>query len=171
MSQTHPRSTPLLRCRRQAARHTQMTNHALDQDWVVIGSGFGGSVAALRLAEAGHRVTVFEAGRRFEDSDLPRSTADVRRYFFAPLIGLRGIMRMTLFKDTFVASGAGVGGGSLVYASTLHRAPARFYSAPEWKDLADWELELAPHYDTTERMLGVETYPDDSPGDVLLREF
>jgi cholesterol oxidase len=142
-----------------------------DSDWVVIGSGFGGSVAALRLAEKGHAVTVLEAGSRFEDDDLPRSTADVRRYFYAPLLGLRGILRMTLFRDMFLVSGAGVGGGSLGYASTLYRAPERFYSAPEWSDLADWEEELAPHYETAERMLGVVTYQREDAKDRLLREF
>jgi cholesterol oxidase len=140
-------------------------------DWVVIGSGFGGSVAALRLAENGHAVTVLEAGRRFEDADLPRSTADLRRYFFAPLVGLRGILRMTLFRDMFLVSGAGVGGGSLGYASTLYRAPERFYSAPEWCDLADWGAALTPHYETAERMLGVVTYRREDAKDRLLREF
>jgi cholesterol oxidase len=142
-----------------------------DVDWVVIGSGFGGSVAALRLAEKGHTVTVLEAGRRFEDAELPRSTADLRRYFFAPLLGLRGILRMTLFRDMFLVSGAGVGGGSLGYASTLYRPRKRFYSAPEWSALADWEASLAPHYDTAERMLGVVSYRDEDPKDHVLREF
>jgi cholesterol oxidase len=140
-------------------------------DWVVIGSGFGGSVSALRLAEKGHAVTVLEAGRRFEDADLPRSTADLRRYFYAPLIGLRGIFRMTLFRDMFLASGAGVGGGSLGYASTLYRAPEPFYSAPEWSDLADWKAALEPHYETAERMLGVVQYQREDAKDRLLREF
>jgi cholesterol oxidase len=137
----------------------------------VIGSGFGGSVAALRLAEKGHSVTVLEAGKRFEDADLPRSTADLRRYFYAPLLGLRGILRMTLFRDMFVASGAGVGGGSLGYASTLYRAPDEFYSMPDWSDLDDWKAALAPHYETAERMLGVETYPREDAKDRVLREF
>jgi cholesterol oxidase len=142
-----------------------------DPDWVVIGSGFGGSVAALRLAEKGHTVTLLEAGRRFEDHDLPKSTADLRRYFYAPLLGMRGILRMTLFRDMFLVSGAGVGGGSLVYASTLYRARERFYSAPEWNDLADWKSALAPHYETAERMLGVVSYRREDTKDRLLREF
>src|SRR6186997_833778 len=86
---------------------------AYDYDWLVVGSGFGGSVSALRLAEKGHRVGVIESGRRFADADLPRSTWDLRRYFFAPRLGMRGIFRLTIFKDVCVVSGSGVGGGSL----------------------------------------------------------
>src|ERR1700712_3920025 len=91
-----------------------------DFDWIVVGSGFGGSVAALRLTEKGYGVGMFESGRRFSDDDLPRSTWDVRRYFFAPRLGLHGIFRLSLFKDVTVVSGAGVGGGSLGYANTPH---------------------------------------------------
>ena len=98
-----------------------------DYDWLVIGSGFGGSVAALRLSEKGHRVAVLECGRRFGDDELPRSTWDLRRYFYAPRLGMRGIFRLSTFRDVAVVSGAGVGGGSLGYANTLYRAPRRFY--------------------------------------------
>ena len=126
-----------------------------DYDWLVIGSGFGGSVAALRLSEKGHRVAVLECGRRFGDSDLPRSTWDLRRYFYAPRLGLRGIFRLSTFRDVSVVSGAGVGGGSLGYANTLYRAPRRFYQDGQWAQLADWERALAPHFDEAERMLGV----------------
>jgi cholesterol oxidase len=143
----------------------------LDHDWLVIGSGFGGSVAALRLSEKGHRVAVLEAGRRFSDADLPRSTWDLRRYFFAPRLGLRGIFRLTIFKDVCVVSGSGVGGGSLGYANTLYRAPRRFYSDPQWAGIEDWEAALAPHFATAERMLGVVTVVADDPADQLLREF
>jgi len=143
----------------------------LDYDWLVVGSGFGGSVSALRLAEKGHRVGVLEAGRRFADAELPRSTWDLRRYFFAPRLGLRGIFRLTIFKDVCVVSGAGVGGGSLGYANTLYRAPRRFYADPQWAGIEDWEAALAPHYATAERMLGVVTVTADDPADQLLREF
>ena len=143
----------------------------LDHDWLVVGSGFGGSVSALRLAEKGYRVGVIESGRRFADADLPRSTWDVRRYFFAPRLGLRGIFRLTVFKDVCVVSGSGVGGGSLGYANTLYRAPGRFYADRQWAELEDWEAALAPHYDTAERMLGVVTVTADDPADELLREF
>jgi cholesterol oxidase len=143
----------------------------VDYDWVVIGSGFGGSVSALRLAEKGHSVGVLESGRRFADSELPKSTWDLRRYFFAPRLGMKGIFRLSIFRDVTVVSGAGVGGGSLGYANTLYRAPSRFYKDRQWADLNDWESALEPHYDTAERMLGVVEVPADDPADQLLREF
>ncbi len=142
-----------------------------DYDWLVVGSGFGGSVAALRLREKGHRVAVMECGRRFADGDLPRSTWDLRRYFYAPRLGLRGIFRLSTFRDVAVVSGAGVGGGSLGYANTLYRAPKRFYADNRWAGLADWEAALAPHYAEAERMLGVTEVVADDPADQLLREY
>src|SRR3954454_14858330 len=143
-----------------------------DFDWLVIGSGFGGSVSALRLAEKGHSVGVLECGRRFADDEFPKSTWDLRRYFWAPRLGMRGIFRMSTFKDVAVVSGAGVGGGSLGYANTLYRAPRRFYDDPQWSGLAAvWGDELAPHYDAAERMLGVHDVIADAPADQLLREF
>ena len=142
-----------------------------DYDWIVIGSGFGGSVAALRLAEKGYRVLVLESGRRFRDEDFATSTWDTRRYFFAPKLGCRGIMRMSLFRDIFIVSGAGVGGGSLGYANTLYRARRSFFEDPGWGELADWESELAPHYDTAERMLGVTDVTFDTDADLLLKEM
>ena len=143
----------------------------LDHDWLVIGSGFGGSVSALRLAEKGHRVGLLECGRRFADHELPRSTWDLRRYFWAPKLGFKGIFRLTIFRDVAVVSGSGVGGGSLGYGNTLYRAPERFYADPQWAALEDWAAALAPHFDTAERMLGVVTVEADDPADVLLREF
>jgi cholesterol oxidase len=140
-------------------------------DWLVIGSGFGGSVAALRLAEKGHRVSVLECGRRFADHELPRSTWDLRRYFWAPKLGFKGIFRLTIFRDVAIVSGSGVGGGSLGYGNTLYRAPERFYADPQWSGLEDWSSALAPHFDTAERMLGVVTVDADDPADLLLREF
>ncbi len=143
-----------------------------DFDWIVVGSGFGGSVAALRLTQKGYRVGMFESGRRFEDHEFPRSTWDVRRYFFAPRLGLRGIFRLSLFKDVSIISGAGVGGGSLGYANTLYRARPRFYEDPQWAGLeADWRAALAPHFDEAERMLGVVTVATDDPADDMLRAF
>ena len=141
-------------------------------DWVVIGSGFGGSVAALRLAEKGYSVGVLESGRRYEDQDFAETTWQMRRYYWMPRLGLRGIFRMTTFKDVFIVSGSGVGGGSLGFANTLYRARPAFFSHPQWDGLAeDWERELKPHYDTAERMLGVTTYEGIGPADALLREF
>ena len=98
---------------------------------------------------------MLECGRRFADDELPRSTWDLRRYFYAPRLGMRGIFRLSTFRDVTVVSGAGVGGGSLGYANTLYRAPKRFYADPQWADLEDWERALAPHFDEAERMLGV----------------
>jgi cholesterol oxidase len=143
----------------------------LDYDWLVVGSGFGGSVSSLRLAEKGYRVGLIESGRRVTDADMPRSTWDLRRYFWAPRLGMRGIFRLTIFRDVAVVSGSGLGGGSLGYANTLYRAPERFYADPQWSGLEDWASALAPHYDTAERMLGVVTVEADDPADQLLREF
>lgn len=142
-----------------------------DYDWLVIGSGFGGSVSALRLAEKGYSVGVMECGRRYEDGDLPRSTWDLRRYFWSPRLGLRGIFRLTYFKDVSIVSGCGVGGGSLGYANTLYVPPTRFFEDPQWSELGNWEAELAPHYDEAQRMLGVVDYDQDDPAADLLREF
>jgi cholesterol oxidase len=142
-----------------------------DYDWIVIGSGFGGSVSALRLAEKGYRVAVLECGRRYRDDEFAKSAWNLRRYFWMPKVGLRGIFRMTAFKDLFIVSGSGVGGGSLGYANTLYRAREAFFRDPQWGELADWERELTPHYDTAERMLGATTYADTGPADDLLREY
>ena len=142
-----------------------------DFDWIVIGSGFGGSVSALRLAEKGYRVAVLECGRRFEDEDFAESTWNLRRYYWMPKIGLRGIFRMTVFKDVFIVSGSGVGGGSLGYANTLYRARPAFFRDPQWEALGEWETALDPHYVTAERMLGVTEYPLEGPADLLLKEY
>lgn len=146
---------------------------SLDHDWLVIGSGFGGSVSALRLAEKGHRVKVLEAGSRYEDEDFAKTTWNLRRYFFAPKLGLKGIFKMSLFKHLFVISGSGVGGGSLGYANTLYRPRdgSAFYRDSQWAGLADWNAELAPHYDTAEHMLGVTDFDGEGPADRLLKEL
>ncbi|MCW8845857.1 MAG: GMC family oxidoreductase [Gammaproteobacteria bacterium] len=140
-----------------------------DYDWLVIGSGFGGSVSALRLSEKGYKVGVLEAGRRFKDEDFAESAWDLKRFIWSPLLGMRGILRMSPFRDVFIFSGAGVGGGSLVYANTLYRAKKEFFENPQWRELADWNSRLAPHYETAEHMLGVVTVPFESPGDALLK--
>jgi len=148
-----------------------VTEAPYDYDWIVIGSGFGGSVSALRLAERGHRVALLECGARFEDDEFAERTSDARRYYWMPSIGLKGILRMTLFKDIFIGSGCGVGGGSLGYANTLYRARPEFYASAQWSELADWQRELEPHYDEAERMLGVVDYDREGPADLLLKEY
>jgi cholesterol oxidase len=142
-----------------------------DYDWLVIGSGFGGSVSALRLAEKGYSVAVLECGRRFADADFAQRTADFRRYNWIPHLGMRGVLRLSMFKDVFVLSGCGVGGGSLGYANTLYRARPGFYENAQWSQMADWATELEPFYAEAERMLGVTPYDRDGVADVLLREY
>ena len=145
--------------------------HGYDYDWLVIGSGFGGSVSTLRLAEKGYSVGVLECGRRFADHEFPKNTGDVRRYFWSPKLGMKGIFRLTPFKDVSVVSGCGVGGGSLGYACTLYVPPKQFFEDHQWSGLGDWESELAPHYAEAQRMLGVVENPHDDPADQLLREL
>ncbi|MFI7076618.1 FAD-dependent oxidoreductase [Micromonospora sp. NPDC049903] len=146
-------------------------------DVVVIGSGFGGSVAALRLAEKGYSVGVLEAGRRFADDEFPRTSWRLRRFLWAPRLGCFGLQRLTLLRaadrrvggGVLVLSGAGVGGGSLVYANTLYEPLDAFYDDPQWRNLTDWRAELAPHYDQAKRMLGVTAYPLVTPADRVMR--
>jgi cholesterol oxidase len=142
-----------------------------DFDWLVIGSGFGGSVSTLRLSEKGYSVGVLECGRRFADDDFPRSTSDLRRYFWNPRLGMKGIFRLTTFKDVAVVSGCGVGGGSLGFANTLYVPPRAFFQDRQWAEMKDWEAELAPHYEEAQRMLGVVQNPYEDPADQLLREL
>ncbi len=142
------------------------TPSAIDYDWVVVGSGFGGSVAALRLAERGYSVCVLEAGRRWETDDLPKSTWNLRKYFWMPRLGLRGMLRLSVFKDVSVISGAGVGGGSLVYAQTLYRANDAFRQ--QFTTAAGEDVDLDPWYDIAERMLGVAENPVTSSRDEMV---
>ncbi|MFV2099941.1 FAD-dependent oxidoreductase [Micromonospora sp. LOL_024] len=146
-------------------------------DVVVIGSGFGGSVAALRLAEKGYSVGVLEAGRRFADDEFPKTSWRLRRFLWAPRLGWYGLQRITLLRaadrrvggGVMVLSGAGVGGGSLVYANTLYEPLDAFYCDPQWRDITDWRAELAPHFDQAKRMLGVTTYPIVTGADRAMR--
>jgi cholesterol oxidase len=141
-----------------------------DHDVVVIGSGFGGSVAALRLSEKGYRVHVYEAGRRFEDDDFAKTSWDLRRYLWAPRLGLFGIQRIHRLPHCLILAGAGVGGGSLNYANTLYVPPKPFFEDRQWAHITDWQAELAPHYATAERMLGVVTNPCEGPVEQLMRD-
>ncbi|WP_091555299.1 FAD-dependent oxidoreductase [Micromonospora pattaloongensis] len=149
-------------------------------DVVVIGSGFGGSVTALRLAEKGYSVGVLEAGRRFADDEFPQTSWRTRRFLWAPKLGCYGIQRITLLRSAgrkaggagagvLVLSGAGVGGGSLVYANTLYEPLPAFYDDPQWREITDWRTELAPYYDQAKRMLGVTTYPIHTAADRAMR--
>lgn len=138
-------------------------------DVLVVGSGFGGAVTALRLTEKGYRVGVLEAGRRFADAELPETSWRLRDYLWAPWARCFGIFRLSPLRGLLVLSGAGVGGGSLVYANTLYRPPPAFFADPQWAHVTDWEGELAPWYDQAERMLGVTSYPRTSSADAVLR--
>lgn len=150
-------------------RHVADAPH--EHDVIVIGSGFGGSVAALRLVEKGYRVLVLEAGRRFADDEFASTSWDVRKFLFAPRLGCWGIQRIRLLRDVVVLAGAGVGGGSLVFANTLYEPKSdAFYSDPQWRDITDWRAELAPHYDQAKRMLGVVANPTTTPTDRVLRK-
>ncbi|GGW43688.1 GMC family oxidoreductase [Streptomyces xantholiticus] len=142
---------------------------AYDYDVLVVGSGFGGSVSALRLTEKGYRVGVLEAGRRFTRESLPKNSWDLRNYLWAPALGLFGIQRIHLLGNVMVLAGAGVGGGSLNYANTLYVPPAPFFNDPQWKDITDWHDELKPYYDQARRMLGVRLNPTMTPSDVHLK--
>ncbi|WP_238438831.1 FAD-dependent oxidoreductase, partial [Frankia nepalensis] len=141
-----------------------------DADVLVVGSGFGGSVTALRLAEKGYRVTVVEAGARFTAASLPRNSGDLRRFLWLPWLGCHGIQKITLLGRVLVLSGAAVGGGSMVYANTLYRPLDEFYADPQWAGLTDWRAELAPYYDQAERMLGVARNPTTTYADEVFRD-
>ena len=132
---------------------------SFDYDVVIIGSGFGGSVAALRAAEKGYRVGVMESGKRWKDEDIPKSQWDLPGFLWFPAAELYGIQRVEYLDDVLVLCGAGVGGGSHVYANTLYVPPKQFFDAPEWASITDWADELAPHLDQATRMLGVVRYP------------
>nr|WP_307624201.1 GMC family oxidoreductase [Streptomyces sp. V3I7] len=136
---------------------------------MVVGSGFGGSVTALRLTEKGYRVGVLEAGRRFTRAALPKNSWDLKNYLWAPKLGLYGIQRIHLLGNVMVLAGAGVGGGSLNYANTLYVPPKPFFEDPQWKDITDWQEELKPYYDQAQRMLGVRLNPTVTPSDVHLK--
>ncbi len=145
------------------------TGRDYDFDFIVIGSGFGGSVSAHRLTEKGYRVAVMEMGRRWLADDLPRTSWSIHRWFWRPQLALRGFFNMRFFRHVTILHGCAVGGGSITYAATLLRAPDKIWDNPSWKALADWRSEMPHHYATAERMLGVTENKILGPSDLLLK--
>ena len=146
-------------------------SRARTYEWIVIGSGFGGSVSALRLSEKGYRVCVLEKGRRFEPKDFPKSNWDLKKWMWMPAAGLKGIFQMSFMEHVTILHGVGVGGGSLVYANTLPTPKLGFFHAKSWSHLADWRQELQPYYETARRMLGSAENPVMTRGDEVLQEI
>jgi cholesterol oxidase len=142
-----------------------------EYDYLIIGSGFGGSASALRLVEKGYRVLMLEKGRELTARDFPESNWDLRRWLWAPALGWRGLFQIRPFAHVVVLAGAGVGGGSLTYANTLPIPKSTFFRAGAWATLCDWERELVPHYQTARRMLGAAPTNFLAPGDRVLSEL
>jgi cholesterol oxidase len=150
---------------------TNAAPDSLDYDYVIIGSGFGGSVSALRLSEKGYRVLVLEKGRRWLATDFPKRNWNLRRWLWLPFLRFFGFFKITWFRHVTVLSGVGVGGGSLVYANTLPLPKPEFFKAPSWAHLADWEAELKDFYPLAKRMLGAVTCPRLETGDKALQKL
>nr|MDT0522689.1 FAD-binding protein [Streptomyces sp. DSM 41633] len=136
-----------------------MTDSGTHYDVIVIGSGFGGSVAAMRAAEKGYRVAVMESGKRWPDETIAKTSWNARKFLWQPEFEMFGVQRIELLDDVLILSGAGVGGGSHVYANTLYVPPRRFFGAQEWSGITYWADELAPYIDQARRMLGVVRVP------------
>jgi len=148
---------------------SQNAADTLSFDVVIVGSGFGGSVSAMRLTDKGYTVGVLEAGKRWRSGDFPKTNWNAFKSLWFPRLGMRGIQRISLLPDVMVLGGAGVGGGSLVYANTLYEPLDPFYVDDQWRNITDWRTELAPHYATARHMLGVTENPLDTPADEVMR--
>ncbi|WP_182359225.1 GMC family oxidoreductase [Tomitella gaofuii] len=140
-----------------------------DYDVVVVGSGFGGSVSALRLTEKGYSVGVLEAGRRYADDEFAATSWDLKKFLWAPRLGCYGVQRVHMLRDCLILAGAGVGGGSLNYANTLYKPTGPFFTDPQWAHITDWEDELTPYYEQGRRMLGVVQNPTMTPADEVIK--
>ncbi|WP_330255275.1 GMC family oxidoreductase [Nocardia sp. NBC_00565] len=147
-----------------------MDQRETDFDVLVVGSGFGGSVTALRLIEKGYRVGVLEAGRRYADDELPETSWDLRKFLWAPKLGCYGIQRIHPLRNVLILGGAGVGGGSLNYANTLYVPPEPFFQDQQWRDITDWRAELTPYYERAKKMLGVVQNPHMTPADEVFKK-
>ncbi len=142
-----------------------------DYDYIIIGSGFGGSVSALRLSEKGYKVLVIEKGKWWKSSDFPKTIWNLKKWMWLPLFKFFGFFKLTFYKHIGILSGVGVGGGSLVYANTLPVPKKSFYAAKSWSHLADWEDELKEYYPLALKMLGADQNPRLEPGDIALKEL
>lgn len=140
-----------------------------DYDVLIVGSGFGGSVTALRLVEKGYQVGVLEAGRRFSDAEFAKTSWDLKKFLWAPKLGCFGIQRIHLLRDCLILAGAGVGGGSLNYANTLYQPPEPFFRDRQWAHITDWRSELTPFYEQAQKMLGVVRNPHMTPADEIIK--
>lgn len=152
-------------------QNTSSNSNLESYDYVIVGSGFGGSVSALRLAQKGYKVLIIEKGKWYSKEDFPKTNWNLKRWLWLPSLKLHGIMKMTFFRHIGIISGVGVGGGSLVYANTLPKPKKEFYNTGSWAGITDWEKELESHYETAWEMLGAEVNPKLELGDNILKEL